>query len=133
MNIQIVRDRLETDDPTTGQLTAGDLKMLTLEPPWKSNQRGVSCIPPGIYKITHSYSPKFQRNMPHLQDVPDRTEIMIHPLNWVFQTHGCIGVGYKFKDDMLQDSRHAFADLEAWLMSELLMAGPVFVEVSYAE
>ena len=39
-------------------------------------------------------------------EVPNRSNIKIHPLNFYYNSEGCIGVGEKFKDmnyDNLQD------------------------------
>ena len=69
------------------------------------------CIPPGRFKVSIDYSPKFQRNMPILLAVPGRTEIRIHWGNDEKDTEGCILVGTSRSLDWIGNSRDAFADL----------------------
>ena len=51
----------------------------TLELPWKENRRNISRIPAGEYEAIKYYSPKHKRIVILLLDVPDRTNIEIHP------------------------------------------------------
>ena len=52
-----------------------------------------TCIPFGEYKIKMTYAPKFKRELPWLQDVPNFTGILIHSGNTNKHTSGCILVG----------------------------------------
>ncbi len=52
----------------------------TIELPWQDNRRNVSCIPEGAYAIVPRISKRF-RNHLHIQDVPGRSLILIHPAN----------------------------------------------------
>lgn len=52
-----------------------------------------TAIPPGIYKITMEYSPKFKRVLPYLHDVPHFSSILIHPGVDEKSSAGCIIVG----------------------------------------
>ena len=65
---------------------------LTLELPWKNNDRKVSCIPTGEYDIVPRWSQKYTNHL-HILDVPDRDFILIHEANFVRQLEGCIAVG----------------------------------------
>lgn len=69
----------------------------TLELPWVNNNRRVSCIPAGTYKAIKHVSPKFG-NCLWIQKVPNRSEILIHPANYVQQLLGCIALGNKHID-----------------------------------
>lgn len=69
----------------------------TLELPWKENQRRISCIPVGTYKIKKHISPKFGKCF-WVLDVPNRSEILIHPANYTRQLLGCIAVGLDHAD-----------------------------------
>ena len=73
----------------------GTVSFNTLELPWKQNQRRISCIPEGAYRCIPHTSPKFGRCF-WLQDVPGRSEILIHPGNFTSQILGCIlpGTGH---------------------------------------
>lgn len=65
----------------------------SLELPWKDNSPRISCIEPGEYFMTFQYSPAFKTKLWELQDVPGRSEVKFHRLNYVYQSNGCIGVG----------------------------------------
>lgn len=54
---------------------------------------GQTAIPAGRYRVGIDFSPKFQKNMVHILDVPFFTGIRIHSLNDADDTLGCIGVG----------------------------------------
>lgn len=73
------------------------LQLYTLELPDLGNQQNISCIPEGKYEVHRIYSPKFGKCF-HLQDVPGRSEILIHKGNYNKDTHGCILVGMGLAD-----------------------------------
>jgi hypothetical protein len=52
-----------------------------------------TAIPYGIYKVIITYSGKFQREMPLLNDVPQYQGIRIHSGNTEVDTEGCLLVG----------------------------------------
>lgn len=58
----------------------GTLVCYTIELPWLKNQRRISCIPEGEYVLQKRFSPKFKWHL-HLQNVPGRDFILIHPAN----------------------------------------------------
>ena len=70
----------------------------TLELPWRDNQRNISRIPAGEYDAIKYYSPKHKRIVILLLDVPERTNIEIHPGNTIKDTTGCILVGSAMSD-----------------------------------
>lgn len=67
----------------------------TLELPDRGNKRKVSRIPEGVYLVKERYSPKHFYHY-HIQDVKDRTWILIHAGNFHHQIEGCILVGDHF-------------------------------------
>lgn len=69
----------------------------TLELPWRENKQNISCIPIGRYPIKPRTSKKYGLHLEVL-NVPDRSDILIHEANFVFQLEGCIGVGKNLKD-----------------------------------
>lgn len=69
----------------------------SLELPWKDNKRRESCIPLGTYKVKKHVSPKFGKCF-WIQDVPNRSEILIHPANYRRQLLGCIAPGMNHAD-----------------------------------
>lgn len=68
---------------------------VTLEEPWRENQRMISCIPKGIYKVETWNSPRHPSSWV-LLNVPNRDAILIHTGNTLKDTAGCILVGEKF-------------------------------------
>ena len=110
MRIEVLRT-IDNGKQTNGVLYVVDedkilFECYTLELPWKDNQRRVSCIPQGTYKAVKHRSPKFGNSV-WIKDVPNRSEILIHPANYVRQLLGCIAVGKDLKDidgDGLEDT-----------------------------
>ena len=89
----------------------------TLELPWRGNQRNISAIPPGRYRVTKRWSPRFGHHF-HVQDVHSRTFILMHVGNYYTQTEGCILVGSEFRDinnDGHNDVTNSRATLNALL------------------
>jgi len=61
---------------------------VTLEPPDIENNRNVSSIPAQQYickRMSSSYGETFK-----VMDVPNRTQVLLHPGNTKFHTQGCI-------------------------------------------
>ena len=69
----------------------------TLENPWLDNKRNVSCIPEGEYECMPYSSAKYP-NVWELQNVKDRSKILIHAGNFEEDTRGCILVGKSITD-----------------------------------
>jgi hypothetical protein len=69
----------------------------SLELPWKDNQRRISCIPEGVYKARKHNSPKHGLSL-WIQDVPNRSEILIHKGNYYTDILGCILIGSDLMD-----------------------------------
>jgi len=67
-------------------------EFMTLELSWNENKRSISCIPCGDYKVVKRTSEKYGDHF-HILDVPNRDWILIHNLNFNYQTKGCVGVG----------------------------------------
>ena len=77
----------------------------SLELPDKNNKKRVSCIPEGEYIAIKHKSPRF-KDCFWIQDVPDRSEILIHKGNYYSDILGCILIGSDLRDineDGLQD------------------------------
>lgn len=65
---------------------------MTLELPYLNNQKNISSIPLGTYTCSHRTSLKYGEHL-LLENVPDRSMILIHAGNYVKDTSGCILVG----------------------------------------
>lgn len=62
----------------------------TIELPWNENQRRISCIPEGIYRIKKRYSSKHRWHLEILK-VRNRSYILFHPANHARkELNGCI-------------------------------------------
>jgi hypothetical protein len=79
---------------------------VTLEPPWRHNARGDSCIPAGEYAMELRASPivsrithgDYQRGW-EITEIPKRDFIMIHPGNFAdddSDTDGCVLIGRNY-------------------------------------
>lgn len=85
----------EKDHATMGEIILPSQKIYTLELPWRDNQRLISCIPEGIYRITPYFSPKHQRMVFNVAPVLPRSSIEIHHGTTLKDTTGCIIVGFE--------------------------------------
>lgn len=91
---------VQNDKQTLGHLTLWDgseklFDCVTLELAWKDNKRNVSCIPKGVYKVSPRHSETYKNHF-ILEDVPNRSTILIHQGNFYTNTEGCILVGSRF-------------------------------------
>ena len=81
---------LQTNSFTIGFIA--DLNLYSLELPWRDNKVNVSCIPKGVYSLAKYKSTRFPLAT-KIKSVEGRTNILIHPLNTLKETRGCIGLG----------------------------------------
>lgn len=106
MAIKLILSRKYQSNETLGTYLVMDgtdilFQCHCLELPQLGNQHDVSCIPEGIYNVI-KYSYVGHPNVFYIQDVPDRTGIMIHIGNFAtgthVDTHGCQLPGMDFVD-----------------------------------
>jgi len=76
---------------------------------------GQTAIPAGTYPVRITYSPRFKKMLPMLDNVPNFTGVRIHTGNTAEDTEGCILVGYNRVKGRVCDSRAAFRRLFALL------------------
>lgn len=74
-------------------------EFVTLELPWKDNERNVSCIPEGEY-LVKKMPPTSKRKYQYfwVQDVPGRDSILWHPGNYTRDILGCVLPGEELVD-----------------------------------
>ena len=122
INLLIIRDTF-TEESTIGELFLNGERMCdTLENPNINNERNISCMPEGVYKVRLRLARESAtRDHLHLlvQDVPNRDWILFHRGNSAKDTSGCILVGLGSQQDFVQNSTLAM-DL---LMKEILNLG----------
>lgn len=123
MNLELVRFAY-LPDVTLGILRIGDLRLCTLEEPWRPDpdgpggQQGVSCVPDGGYSLYAHNGTRFKdvfglRNAAlgvyrQPQDIPagqkyGRSAVLIHAGNSVDDIEGCMLVGMRHA---ILDGRH---------------------------
>ena len=122
INLLIIREEF-TEVSTIGNLYL-DSEWLcdTLELPYINNQKSISCIPAGQYKVRlRTARESATRNYLHLlvEDVKDRTYILFHRGNAAKDTRGCILVGIGREQDLVKNSTLAME----LLVKEILNLG----------
>ena len=91
--VEVIRLQSYGEDGTFGVIRInGELVCLSLELPWKNNQRDISCFPEGQYIAKRIKSEKFGETF-QLIGVPGRDHIEFHIGNTVDDTHGCTLLG----------------------------------------
>ena len=93
-----------SDQGTFGRIRCNGLVLFTLELPWRNNARNISCIPTGFYIVRWTFSPRYQRFMYLIGDVPDRDGCRMHSANYAgdpakgyhSQLNGCVALGEKY-------------------------------------
>lgn len=70
--------------------------------------KGQTAIPTGIYPISITYSPKYKRMMPLLNNVKGYSGIRIHSGNTHKDTEGCLLVGKNKEVGKVLDSRATY-------------------------
>ena len=122
VNLLIIRDTF-TEVSTIGNLYLnGEWLCDTLENPYLDNQRNISCIPEGQYKVRlRTAKESATKDYLHLlvQDVPDRSLVLFHVGNTAKDTRGCVLVGIGTEQDFVKNSRLAME----LLMKEILNLG----------
>ena len=122
VNLLVIRETF-TEVSIIGNLYLdGEWLCDTLENPYIDNQRSISCIPAGQYKVRlRTAKESATKDYLHLlvQEVPDRSLILFHSGNTAKDTRGCIIVGIGREQDLVKNSRLAM-DL---LMKEILNLG----------
>ena len=128
VNLLIIRD-IFTDKSTIGNLYLnGEWMCDTLELPYRDNQRSISCIPAGQYKVRlRTARESATRDYLHLlvEDVKDRSYILFHIGNSAKDTRGCVLVGIGREQDLVKNSTLAM-DL---LMKEILNLGGININL----
>lgn len=120
-------ERIYLDNCTMGKFyhVTGKIKTFlahTIELPYQSNQKRISCIPPGLYKLKRHYSRN--HNWPIAYKLEGyntrvgprqlRTRILIHPANHHWELEGCIAPGLYLHDKQwgVSQSRKALKKID---------------------
>ena len=87
---------------------------MSLEEIQKIKIKSNTCIPYGTYNITITYSPRFKKNLPLLNNVKGFDGIRIHSGNTPQDTEGCVLLGFnKIKGQVInsKDTVNRFIDI----------------------
>lgn len=89
----------------------------------------VTAIPVGRYEVTLTYSPRFRKNMPLLNNVSGYSNIRLHPGNTVEDTDGCILVGENTVKGKVLNSLHWFSILMSKITSAISRKEKVYITI----
>ena len=102
----------------------------SIEPPWRNNQRQISCIPEGRYLLTSRLTLRFGWHF-LVNNVPGRSAILIHAFNNALQeSKGCIGPVKKLTGPgQGSSSRNALYELMQVALPVMLNNKPVYLTI----
>lgn len=89
--MELVLERQYLSSGTNGTLSFdGNEICKTIKLPWLDNQRRISCIPEGFYRLRKRFSPKFKWHL-EVMNIKNRDLILFHPANDALkELNGCI-------------------------------------------
>ena len=130
-----VQRRPTNKGATIGEvLLDGSRECFSLEDPIRGEKiDGDTCIPPGKYRVVMTKSPRFNKVLPLLLDVPGYSGVRIHSGNSPKDTLGCILVGEEAQEATIARSKEALLELMAAIDSALETGEQVFIEVKNPE
>ena len=82
--------------------------LMPLEDIKKMKVKGETAIPTGIYQVLLTYSPKYKKIMPLINNVKGYSGIRIHSGNTAKDTEGCLLVGKNKEVGKVLESRNTF-------------------------
>jgi hypothetical protein len=138
MRLKLIRDEFE-EDCTLGKLYNGEhFCCYTLEdkvreislPVERWKIPGMTAIPRGKYRVMLTFSNRFQKYLPELQDVPGFKGIRIHAGNTSEDTEGCILVGMGRGKGVIYESRKALAALQQQIENAIRDGDKVWIDIS---
>ena len=113
------------EDPDRGLTDA-----MSLEEIKKIKIKGNTCIPYGTYNITITYSPRFKKNLPLLNNVKGFDGIRIHSGNKPQDTEGCLLPGFNKVKGQVLDSRVTTDKLIAQIQQALNKGEKVTITIT---
>ena len=135
MKLRLYRDTF-TEDSTIGELLVdGSFFSYSLEDYDRKTEAGgkkvygKTCIPRGIYDVVIDFSPKYNKEMPHILNVPGFEGVRIHPGNAAKDSEGCILVGSTKSKDFIGNSVVTFNKLMALMDEAYAKAMPITLEI----
>lgn len=127
----ILNRMIFTDKSTIGELwTDNRFLCYTLEDTCRQKKiPGVTAIPAGRYEIKMLPSAHFKQDLPHLLNVQNYTNIMLHWGNSPTDTDGCLLLGLSKGEDYIYESRAACNEVFP-VIARKLSEGPTFISIT---
>lgn len=110
----------DTDRGLTSSMSASEIA--------DSKIHGQTAIPTGTYNVVMTYSPRFKKIMPLLEEVPGFSGIRIHSGNDSSDTEGCILPGQNKVVGKVINSR-VYTNKLYKVISDGLKSGPVSITI----
>lgn len=102
---------------------------MSLEEIKRIKVKGNTCIPYGTYNVTITYSPRFKKNLPLLNNVKGFDGIRIHSGNTPKDTEGCLLPGFNRVKGQVLDSRVTTNKLIAQIQQALNKGEKVTIQI----
>ena len=122
INNQYFSDTLEDTD-------RGLKDSMSLEEIRRIKVFGDTCIPYGNYKVSITYSPKFKKKLPLINNVKGFEGIRIHSGNTNYDTQGCILLGFNKVKGKVINSKIAFDKVMKYLELATINNEKITIEV----
>ena len=113
------------EDPDRGLISSMSLTEIQ-----RIKIKGNTCIPYGTYNITITYSPKFKKNLPLVNNVKGFDGIRIHSGNTPKDTSGCILPGFNKIKGQVINSKDTTEKLIALINTALSKGEKVTLEIT---
>lgn len=136
MKLKLVRTQCG-EKATLGKLYINDvLECLTLEDPDRCLEsggvkiKGDTAIQRGTFEVIIDHSNRFNKDLPHILNVPQYEGVRIHPGNSSIDTEGCILLGKEIiNDNFISNSKKAFDAFYQKLQTALNDGESVTIEI----
>lgn len=129
--MELVLTRKYNEKGVSGTITLNGKRICdSIEPPWRDNQRQLSCIPEGRYQLTQRLSLRFGWHF-LVNNVPGRSFILIHAFNHALrESRGCIAPVKRLTGPgQGASSRDALYALSQVVLPQIMKNKPVYLTI----
>lgn len=134
MKIEVIRNQLTSVSTIGSMYVNGMWECYTLEDVVRKGPKvpGKTAIPEGTYGVRVTFSNRFKRDLPLLDNVPGFEGVRIHSGNSDVDTEGCLLVGRAKSIDRIYNSRDAFDTLYSKILAAWTNHEPIEITVMAA-
>lgn len=134
MKIEVIRNQLTSVSTIGSMYVNGMWECYTLEDVVRKGPKvpGQTAIPEGTYGVRVTFSNRFKRDLPLLDNVPGFEGVRIHSGNSDVDTEGCLLVGRAKSIDRIYNSRDAFDTLYSKILAAWMNHEPIEITVRAA-